>query len=580
MTTMHWTIRATDPITAINELDLRITAYELYNDERMADTVKRGVLLKGLAPLAEVQKHVMKDSARLNSDERMRAEVVDLLRAEAALHMPMDVDGACLSGLKGKGKMKDKGKGKTNDPKGKGKSKGKGKKVKEIRVCHECNKPGHLRRDCFVYKTHIAEKRHKEKVETSAAVQGAMVETWEYAEEDYVFAFGEAVIAAVQRPETHICIDSGASRSACIFGYTPDVTAKGTSPPLYSIDWSSIEQSGYKRVHWEKRDPAGEMKRIGSTMVESSVLLPVASVSSLEENGTSVVFSCPGDYYLPSPSSGFSHLKLQKRNGTCWLQADRRVTVDDKSSVNMLTGFSPVQMAPIQEGGAASSTDPDQCALKVRAKPILETPTQRQRDIHELTHLPPVSWCPAFVYGIAADNPRRRRQDSGEYGLDFASFDHADISAEVGMANKKLKFKVLVSHNSGSVAALEGPKDVTEHMVRFVCDMLETWGFGVCILKCQNAPAEITLQNTVVTTRQVKTIPRNTPRYSHGSFGHCESVIKEVEKRYVQCYFKCTLITTLTVRSFLRSCRFFLAGQTRCIKVPQHVLKSEEQKHN
>ena len=33
----------------------------------MTDTVKRGVLLKGLAPLAGLQKHVMKDSARLNS---------------------------------------------------------------------------------------------------------------------------------------------------------------------------------------------------------------------------------------------------------------------------------------------------------------------------------------------------------------------------------------------------------------------------------------------------------------------------------------------------------------------------------
>ena len=110
----------------------------------------------------------------------------------------------------------------------------------------------------------------------------------------------------------------------------------------------------------------------------------------------------------PPESSGVSHTKLQKRNGTYWLQADRRVTVDDKSSANTLAGFSRVQMAPKQEGGAASSTDvaeqfpntaeagktskesesveqgqplraaePDQCALKVRAKPILETPTQR-----------------------------------------------------------------------------------------------------------------------------------------------------------------------------------------------------------
>ena len=76
----------------------------------------------------------------------MRAEVVDLLRAEAALHMPMDVDGACMSGPKGKGKMK--GKVKPDEVKSKGKAKGKGKKGKETRVCNECNKPGHPRRYC------------------------------------------------------------------------------------------------------------------------------------------------------------------------------------------------------------------------------------------------------------------------------------------------------------------------------------------------------------------------------------------------------------------------------------------------
>ena len=226
-------------------------------------------------------------------------------------------------------------------------------------------------------------------------------------------------------------------------------------------------------------------------------------------------------------------MKLQKRNGTYWLQADRRVTVDDKSSLNMSIGFcgaaSSTYVAEfsdtaevgktskgsvsIEQGQPLRAAEPDQCALEVRAKPIPETLTQRQRDIHELTHLPPVSWCPACVYRKAADVPHRRRQDSGESGLYAASFDHADISAEVGMANKKLKFKVLVSHNSGSVETMEGSKDVTEFMVRFVCDMLETWGFGVCA------------------SSSVKTIPRNTPRYSHGSLGHCESAIKEVEKQ-------------------------------------------------
>ena len=186
-----------------------------------------------------------------------------------------------------------------------------------------------------MYKERVAEKGgNKGKTDTTAALQGAMIETWEYTEDDYVFAFGEAVIAVLQRQETHTCVDSGASRSACPFGYAPDVSAKGKGPPLFSIDGSPIEQSGYKKVHWEKRDSAGETKRIGSMMVEPSVLFPVASVSILEENGTCVVFSCSGDYYFirpPSQSQGVSHVKLQKHNGTYWLHADRRVTVDSKS---------------------------------------------------------------------------------------------------------------------------------------------------------------------------------------------------------------------------------------------------------
>ena len=48
-------------------------------------------------------------------------------------------------------------------------------------------------------------------------------------------------------------------------------------------------------------------------------------------------------------------------------------------------------------------------------------------------------------------------------------------------------------------------------------------------LKCHSETAEITVLNTVDLTRRVKSITRNTPRYSHGSLGHCESSIKEGE---------------------------------------------------
>ena len=66
---------------------------------------------------------------------------------------------------------------------------------------HECNKPGQLQTDYSVYKKRIAER-----TETTAVVQGVMVETWEYEDEDYVFEFGHEVSADVQRRETHNCI--------------------------------------------------------------------------------------------------------------------------------------------------------------------------------------------------------------------------------------------------------------------------------------------------------------------------------------------------------------------------------------
>ena len=48
------------------------------------------------------------------------------------------------------------------------------------------------------------------------------------------------------------------------------------------------------------------------------------------------------------------------------------------------------EAVPVEQGQPLREVEPDEWAMKVRAKPIPETPTRRQRDIHELTHLPPV----------------------------------------------------------------------------------------------------------------------------------------------------------------------------------------------
>ena len=87
--------------------------------------------------------------------------------------------------------------------------------------------------------------------------------------------------------------------------------------------------------------------------------------------------------------------------------------------------------------------------------------------------------------GEVADDHHWKRQDAKDSGLEVASFDHCDILAEVGMFNKKLMSKVLVSRRSEEVATVERPKDVIENMVRVICNGLEISRVDVCSLKCQ-----------------------------------------------------------------------------------------------
>ena len=66
----------------------------------------------------------------------------------------------------------------------------------------------------------------------------------------------------VCRRETHSCTDRGASRSACQFGCVSVLATRITTPPRFPI----IEQCGYKKAHWRKRELVGEINEFGSTM--------------------------------------------------------------------------------------------------------------------------------------------------------------------------------------------------------------------------------------------------------------------------------------------------------------------------
>ena len=195
------------------------------------------------------------------------------------------------------------------------------------------------------------------------------------------------------------------------FGFVSDSDTRGTTLPLSPISGSSIEQRGYKKVHWTER----ELK----SLVESSQFVLVRSVSSLEQNGISVAFTCSDDYDPSRQPREFSCWLNKMRSGTCWVQANWRVTVEGESSVNKLTEVFSSQNTTVQEVGAASSdvaepatdtteiyktakeTVSDEQGQLLRAvEPdhgVLEVKAQRQRVILEFTHSLLSFWCPAGV---------------------------------------------------------------------------------------------------------------------------------------------------------------------------------------
>ena len=143
------------------------------------------------------------------------------------------------------------------------------------------------------------------------------------------------------------------SRSTCRFGRVSELTTRSTTLPLSPITGSSFEQRGYKKVHWRERGL--------NTFVESSQLVLVRSVSSLEQNG--ILVTPPVRTTTIRVDSQDRCCNLQEFH--CWLnkreverfgeQANWRATLDGESSVNKLAGVFPSQNTTVQEVGATSS---------------------------------------------------------------------------------------------------------------------------------------------------------------------------------------------------------------------------------
>ncbi|CAK0848555.1 unnamed protein product [Prorocentrum cordatum] len=101
-----------DVMVSISKLDEDMTKCQKMSGEPVSDLIERGILAKAFKDHAGLQKHVFRNSSRLNTCELLRAEVVSALTAErAARDDPMGI-----GGLKGGRKAwKGRGEGKEGE---------------------------------------------------------------------------------------------------------------------------------------------------------------------------------------------------------------------------------------------------------------------------------------------------------------------------------------------------------------------------------------------------------------------------------------------------------------------------------
>jgi hypothetical protein len=69
----------------VRTLDLELTKYMRKSGELLSDTFKRGVLLKALSADAQLQKHIFRNSTRLNTFDLMRDEILFAAEAKKSL---------------------------------------------------------------------------------------------------------------------------------------------------------------------------------------------------------------------------------------------------------------------------------------------------------------------------------------------------------------------------------------------------------------------------------------------------------------------------------------------------------------
>ena len=512
----------------------------------LSDTIKRGILMKALANETELQKHVFRNSTRLDTYAKMRQEVMSALTAERAVHEPMgddpmEIGAVGKSGKKGKGK---KGKGK-NDQKGGGKGPGQGKGTgtpnpHADRECFYCHRKGHIKEECRFRiadekdsksrdekdkrKDKRSKQRDKKRVNALEGNQGMCGNNNSQGQvQATVGSLQTRMIFAVRA--TH---GTTTNSSELADGDIPermrltplrnalmlDSGAQVSAVPRQQIDELHYNP-GPSNVTGLKGISGGDIPRYGHVELNlrrgQDVVQVGAEVADIE-HGIIATDAIVMDGTLEPPSQTTA-IKLRTHQANYYLEFDEILKQDEtnqgQSVAAVRRGYRTRQPAEASQGTLPRTMgleSDEQTTLPTRTLKSPGQPSVEEKTAHEMHHLPYRLWCPECVEARGVDDPHHRQPALDELATPKVTFDIFFVGPDEiakmykivnGCFNLRDKERFLSSHELDQTIAvlnwvdcktnaqgtLLANMELDKYKVNYIVAMLDYWGHTTVILQ-------------------------------------------------------------------------------------------------